>query len=98
MALPRTVQFYVNSVPFGSSVPIAADGTAQINWTPSNGSEVSLKAKYMPTVNGNGVGTAFIMIDVYDSKNLLLTHASVRVDVKTGIRPRGDSTRQIGAF
>ncbi|HEX3039061.1 MAG TPA: Ig-like domain repeat protein [Caproiciproducens sp.] len=49
-------------------------------------------------VTGKGVGTAYVMIDVYDSKNHLLTHASVRVDVKTGIRPRGDSTRQIGVF
>ncbi len=49
-------------------------------------------------VTGRGTGTAYIMIDVYDRKNQLLTHASVRVDVKTGIRPRGDSTRQIGVF
>ncbi|WP_411676822.1 beta strand repeat-containing protein [Caproicibacter sp.] len=49
-------------------------------------------------VSGKGVGTAYIMFDVYDNKNHLLTHASVRVDVKTGIRPRGDSTRQIGVF
>ena len=54
--------------------------------------------------NGNyqviskGTGMAWIMFDVYDNKNHLLTHASVRVDVKTGIRPRGDSTRQIGVF
>ncbi|OCN02807.1 hypothetical protein A7X67_02825 [Clostridium sp. W14A] len=49
-------------------------------------------------VTGNGLGTAYIMFDVYDNKNKLLTHASVRVDVKTGIRPRGDSMRQIGMF
>ncbi len=49
-------------------------------------------------VNGKGTGTAWIMFDVYDNKNHLLTHASVRVDVKTGIRPRGGSTRQIGVF
>ncbi len=49
-------------------------------------------------VTGKGPGTAYIMFDVFDSKNKLLTHASVRVDVKTGIRPRGDSTRQIGLF
>ncbi|WP_411676368.1 bacterial Ig-like domain-containing protein [Caproicibacter sp.] len=49
-------------------------------------------------VTGNGPSTAYIMFDVYDNKNHLLTHASVRVDVKTGIRPRGDSTRQIGVF
>ena len=49
-------------------------------------------------VTAKGTGTAYIMIDVYDRKNHLLTHASVRVDVKTGIHPRGDSTRQIGVF
>ena len=49
-------------------------------------------------VTGRGTGTAYIMIDVYDRKNQLLTHASVRVDIKSGIRPRGDSTRQIGVF
>ncbi|HEX3026750.1 MAG TPA: hypothetical protein VHR42_05940, partial [Clostridia bacterium] len=47
---------------------------------------------------GKSTGTTYIMIDVYDRKNHLLTHASVRIDVKTGIRPRGDSTRQIGLF
>ena len=49
-------------------------------------------------VRGGSTGTAYIMFDVYDNKNHLLTHASVRVDVKTGIRPRGDSTRQYGVF
>lgn len=49
-------------------------------------------------VTGRSTGTVWIMFDVYDSKNKLLTHVSTRVDVKTGIRPRGDSTRQISAF
>ncbi len=49
-------------------------------------------------VTAKGTGTAYIMIDVYDSKNHPLTHASVRVDVKTSNRSRGDSTRQIGVF
>lgn len=49
-------------------------------------------------VMGKGTGTAWMMFDVYDNKNHLLTHASVKIDVKTGIRPRGDSTRQIGVF
>lgn len=49
-------------------------------------------------VTGTGFGTAYIMYDVYDDKSNRLTHASVRVDVKTGIRPRGNSTRQIGVF
>lgn len=49
-------------------------------------------------VTGKGIGTAYAMIDVYDSKKHLLTHASVRIDVKTGIRPKGDSTKQIGIF
>lgn len=49
-------------------------------------------------VTGTGAGTAYIMFDVYDSKSALLTHASVRVDIKPGIRPEGDSTRQVGKF
>ena len=49
-------------------------------------------------VTGRSTGTVWIMFDVYDSKNKLLTHVSTRVDVKTGIRPRGDSTRQISVF
>ncbi|HEX3038962.1 MAG TPA: leucine-rich repeat protein, partial [Caproiciproducens sp.] len=49
-------------------------------------------------VNGKGTGTAYIMFDVYDNKNRLLTHASVKINVKEGSRPAGDSTRQIGVF
>ncbi len=49
-------------------------------------------------VDGKGTGTAWIMFDVYDDKNHLLTHVSTRIDVKTGIHPRGDSTRQIGIY
>lgn len=67
---------------------------------PTNGSV----AKVTGLPNGNylvtGVktGTVWIMFDIYDSKNRLISHASVRVDVKTGIRPRGDSARQVGVF
>lgn len=49
-------------------------------------------------VTGVKTGTVWIMFDIYDSKNRLISHASVRVDVKTGIRPRGDSARQVGVF
>ena len=73
---------------------------ASVKVTSTNGkvaSAVRLKSGNVQ-VTGKGTGTAYIMIDVYDSKNHLLTHASVRIDVKTGIRPRGDSTRQIGVF
>lgn len=49
-------------------------------------------------VTAKNVGTAYIMFDVYDGKSKFLTHASVRIDVKTGIRPGGDSTRQIGVY
>ena len=49
-------------------------------------------------VTGTKGGTVWIMFDVYDNKNKLLTHASVRVDVKSGIHPRGGSARQIGVF
>ncbi|HEX2985624.1 MAG TPA: cadherin-like beta sandwich domain-containing protein [Caproiciproducens sp.] len=51
-----------------------------------------------PVKPGSSLGTAYIMFDVYDHKNHLLSHASVKIDVKTGIRPRGDSARQIGIF
>lgn len=49
-------------------------------------------------VTGRDTGTVWIMFDVYDSKNKLLAHVSTRVDVKTGIRPRGDLTRQTAVF
>ncbi|MBW7571929.1 hypothetical protein [Caproiciproducens faecalis] len=49
-------------------------------------------------VTGKSFGTAYIMYDVYDSKNNLLTHASVRVDVKRGVKPNGNSARQYGIF
>jgi hypothetical protein len=49
-------------------------------------------------VDGKNVGTVWIMFDAYDGKNKFLAHASVRVDVKIGVRPRGDSTRQYAIF
>ena len=49
-------------------------------------------------VSGKNPGTAWIMFDVYDDRNRLLAHVSTRVDVRTGIRPRGDSTRQIAVY
>jgi hypothetical protein len=49
-------------------------------------------------VNGKGTGTAYIMVDVYDNKNKLLSHASVHVEMIGGSRPHGDSTRQIGVY
>ncbi len=49
-------------------------------------------------VTGKNPGTVYIMFDVYDNKNKFLTHASIRVDVKAGVRPKGDSTRQYGLF
>lgn len=49
-------------------------------------------------VNGKGVGTAYIMVDVYDKKNNLLSHASVRVEMIGSCRPHGNSTRQVGVY
>jgi hypothetical protein len=49
-------------------------------------------------VTGVGIGTAYIMIDVYDSKNKFLTHASVRVTVQNGVKANGNSARQYGIF
>ena len=49
-------------------------------------------------ITGKGTGTAYIMVDVYDSKNNLLSHASVRVEMIGGSSPHGDSTRQIAVY
>ena len=49
-------------------------------------------------VNGKGTGAAYVMFDVYDNKNNLLSHASVRVEMIGNSRPHGDSTRQIGVY
>lgn len=38
------------------------------------------------------------MFDVYDGKNNLLIHASVRIGVKPGVRPGGDPARQYGVY
>ena len=92
------------SMPVGGKyqigVKLTGSKAASMKVTSTNGkaaSAVRLKNGNVQ-VTGKGTGTAYIMIDVYDSKNHLLTHASVKIDVKTGIRPRGDSTRQIGVF
>ena len=49
-------------------------------------------------VTGAKTGLTYIMIDVYDKKNKILTHASVRVTVQNGVKPNGNSARQIGIF
>jgi hypothetical protein len=43
-------------------------------------------------------GLTYIMIDVYDSKNKFLTHASVRLIVQYGVKENGNSARQYGIF
>ena len=47
---------------------------------------------------GRNPGLTYIMIDVYDSKHKLLTHASVRLTVKNVVKPNGNSARQYGLF
>jgi hypothetical protein len=49
-------------------------------------------------VTGKSVGTAYIMFDVYDNRNKLLTHASVRLTVQKGAKLNGNSARQYGLF
>ena len=51
-------------------------------------------------VKATGVkpGLTYIMIDVYDSKNKFLTHASVRLTVQKGVKEAGNSARQYGLF
>ncbi len=43
-------------------------------------------------------GLTYIMIDVYDSKNKFLTHASIRLTVQNGVKENGNSARQYGIF
>ncbi len=47
---------------------------------------------------GLKAGMTYIMIDVYDSKKKVLTHASVRLTVKNSVKPNGNSARQYGLF
>ncbi len=51
-------------------------------------------------VKATGVkpGLTYIMIDVYDSKNKFLTHASIRLTVQNGVKESGNSARQYGIF
>ncbi|WP_156990623.1 hypothetical protein [Caproicibacter fermentans] len=51
-------------------------------------------------VKATGVkpGLTYVMIDVYDSKNKRLTHASVQLTVQNGVKPNGNSARQYGIF
>ncbi|MBW7571357.1 beta strand repeat-containing protein [Caproiciproducens faecalis] len=51
-------------------------------------------------VTGLTPGLTYIMFDVYDDKNRLITkaHASVRLIVKNGVKPSGDSWRQTAIF
>ena len=43
-------------------------------------------------------GLTYVMMDVYDSKNKFLTHASIRLLVKKVEKPYGNSARQFGIF
>ncbi|WP_411676449.1 hypothetical protein [Caproicibacter sp.] len=43
-------------------------------------------------------GLTYVMIDVSDSKNKRLTHASVQLTVQNGVKPNGNSARQYGIF
>lgn len=49
-------------------------------------------------VAGVKTGTAYVMFDIYDNKNMWLTHASVKVTVQNGVKSNGNSARQIGLF
>ena len=51
-------------------------------------------------VTGLKAGLTYIMFDVYDEKNRLIKkgHASVRLIIKNGVKPTGDSWRQTAIF
>ena len=76
-----------------------ADGTAVRAYSSTKGvAEVTVLKNGNVQVNGLRPGLTYIMIDVYDGKNKRLTHASVRLNVQTGVKPAGISQRQYGTF
>ena len=78
---------------------IGTKDTAVKVYSSSNGvATVTMLKNGNYKVTGKGVGTAYIMFDVYDKKKKKLTHASVRINVEKGVKPFGCSARQIGIY
>ncbi len=76
-----------------------ADGTALRAYSSAQGAaDVTELKNGNVKVTGVKAGLTYIMIDVYDSKNKRLTHASVRLNVQNGVKPSGSSQRQYGTF
>ena len=86
------------SYQIGARVTGSKAAVVKVHSTNDNTATVTKLTNGNYQVNGKNPGMAYIMSDVYDNKNKFLIHASVRVDVKTGVRPHGDSTRQYGIF
>ncbi|HEX3018512.1 MAG TPA: hypothetical protein VHP31_11760, partial [Caproicibacter sp.] len=66
VTLPGTVQFTVSGKLLGSST--VTNGAAQINWTPTSGNEVWLKAVYIPAANDRYAQTESIPFDYTPGK------------------------------
>lgn len=79
---------------------LAGGGDTLLKVHSSNGGVASVArlANGNYQVNGRTAGVTYIMFDVYDRKNKLLAHASVRITVKKGTKPFGESRRQIAVF
>lgn len=78
---------------------MGAENTVLKVYSTNNGiATVTKLANANYQVTGKASGTVYIMYDVYDNKNKLLTHASVKINVVKGAKPFGSSTRQVGVF
>ena len=86
------------SYQIGVSVTGGIDTLLKVHSTSSSVAAVTRLANGNYQVKGRSTGIAYIMFDVYDRKNKLLAHASVRITVKKGTKPFGESRRQIAAF
>ena len=76
-----------------------ASGTKIIAYSSAKGvADVTVLSSGNVKATGLKPGLTYIMIDVYDNKNKLLTHASVHLTVRKGIKSSGSSTKQYGIF
>lgn len=87
-----------NNYEIGVKLTNSSGTTLKIHSSNSNVATAAKLKNGNCRVTGVKPGTTYIMFDVYDSKNKVLTHASVKVIVQNGVRSNGNSSKQIGIF
>ncbi len=86
----KSYQIGVSLTGYGAHINAYSDNsnTVKLNKLPNGNYQVK----------GIRSGTAYIMFDVLNSSNKKISHASVKVTVKSGVKPYGDSHRQTLSF